>query len=120
MARASWSHVGTAMAAILVAGCTGHSAGPGVVDGVVRGYGGPLTFVNGSPTPAMTGQPLKDLEVTVLRDGSRVAVTTTDSDGRFSLRLPRGSYLISVCNIHKSVTVHADQGDTLDLACAFT
>ncbi len=120
--RPSWLYVGSAVAALAVAtGCNAHRPAPGVVDGVVRGYGGPLTFVNGSPSPVLSGQPMANQEVSALRDGSRVAVTTTGSDGQFSLRLPTGAYtiLVSVCDLQESVTVRASQSQSLDLACGF-
>lgn len=67
------------------------------VTGVVRLYGGPLVIRNGKPAMALDGEPAGGQTVTARRGASEVRRTTTDSHGRFVLRLTPGNWALQAC-----------------------
>lgn len=91
------------------------SGGPGTLTGVVRMFGGPLDPSTGRQ--ALNGRPASRWRVTV-RSGTRVvAQVTSDPTGRFTVRLPQGSYQLD-CLGPRSVVVIVGQTTTGDCAVA--
>ena len=105
-------------ATVTVAACTAQPATPGTVSGVVRGWGGPAVLVHGKPRQAINGAPMTHQAVTLTgRHG--VVHATTDGSGRFSARVPPGTYVVSSCASPARVVVHAARSVSLDLRCYF-
>lgn len=103
----------------LVVSCGGHSGhATATLTGVVRGYGGPATVVNGSTHQVLNGDPMADQEVTASSSGKVAASTVTDSGGRYVLRLPPGTYTVIACITQVQITLRAGQSKTADLSCS--
>ena len=114
-----------AISAIALAGCS--SAAPSsereppapaaaTVSGTVRIYGGPM-MPNGKM--AANGNPMQAVApVVVKKAGLVLKRSTTTAQGRFSLSLPAGTYVISAgCSQPATVVLRAGENVTRDLAC---
>ncbi|MGH3075365.1 MAG: MSCRAMM family protein [Gaiellales bacterium] len=80
-----------AMALLAGAGCMGsaaHSTTP-----LATGIGGRARQIGG-PWPGR--RPLANVRIHVLADGQTVGLVRTDEHGRFSLRLPPGTYRVEL------------------------
>ena len=89
-----------ALLALCLAGCASTGSSPGsarlILTGIVRaepGCPGPVRL--DSPCPP---RPVAGATVEADRDGRSVARTTTGPDGRFTLRLPAGTYRVTATN----------------------
>lgn len=102
----------------LVAACSHQAAATGMVSGVVRTYGGPAVVVDGKVTMAMNGVATAGQTVTASRGGRSVATTTTDKNGRFSLALSPGDYIVTACAPGVNAAVRAEQTTSVELTCA--
>lgn len=113
-----------ACAALVVAslaGCARPASGPaggptGTVTGTVRTFGGPA--IGG--TPAANGQPRAGAVLRFSQDGHQAGAATTDSAGRFTVRLPAGSYGVDPCGSGvptDEITVEAGKSLVHDLRC---
>lgn len=94
----------------------GSTAGSGLLTGVVRTYGGPEM----SGSPAANGILNTGVQVRVTLAGRTVATLITGSDGRFSVRLTPGDYVVDGCASGvpgDPVTVQAGGTTTHDIAC---
>lgn len=82
------------LAAAILAACGPGGAGRVTLSG--RAVAGPVCAVeSASPDPSCADRPVQGAELVIQDgDGTVVGRTTTDMDGRFSLGLPPGSYLV--------------------------
>ena len=104
--------------ALLAAACTGPSA-QGTVTGTVRMYGGPALRGSGQ---AMTGQAQPDATVSLSSNGRELTSATTDAQGRFTLTVAAGTYLIEGCGAlppaGETVTVTENKTTYHDITCS--
>ncbi len=77
----------------------------GTVTGVVRGYGGPSSATDGRPMP--------NQDFVIEDDHGNRTTVTSDADGRFSVSLAPGKYVMR-CGTGHDLTVEARQTVTLD------
>ena len=103
---------------LAVAACAQQPAPVGTVSGLVRGWGGPAVMIHGKSRQAINGAPMTHQAVT-LTGGHRVVRVTTDASGRFSARVPPGTYDVTSCASTTRVVVQAGQSSSLDLRCYF-
>lgn len=104
--------------ALLAAACGG-SAGVGMVVGTARMYGGPAVQGGGQ---TLNGVPLPNSSVSLWSKGRRVASTTTDAQGRFTLTAPPGIYdAVQACGglepLPDTLTLAKDQTTQHDITC---
>jgi hypothetical protein len=125
MTFARRSAVGFLLSAAALGGCASSpSAAPLVstspalatVSGTVRVYGGPL-LPNGKM--AANGNPMAAVApVVVKQDGRVVKRSSTNSEGRYSVDLPAGTYVISAgCSQPATVVLAAGERVARDLQC---
>lgn len=110
----------------LAAACTPSGAGRVTLGG--RAVAGPVCPVeSASPDPSCADRPVLGAELVIQdADGTVVARTITDGDGRFSVDLPPGSYVIvpqavdGLMGTAPPVTVNAAAGSSLlDVTLAY-
>ena len=83
---------GVVVGALLMAGCGGAVPGTGTVQGTFEQAGGPAIIVNGkAETPV---SPLPGIVTFTGESGQKFSVSVGNS-GKFSTRLPAGSYAVS-------------------------
>ena len=119
----SWLVVTAAACGLTLVGCAGPSgpatvasAASGIVSGTVRTYGGPE--IGG--TPAANGIPRGGAVVRFELDGHPAGSVITGATGRFTIRLPPGTYTVDACGLDTtttSVTVTAAATTTADVGC---
>ena len=92
------------------------SAASGIVSGTVRTYGGPEI----AGTPAANGVPRGGAVVRFELDGHPAGSVITGATGRFTIKLPTGTYTVDACGLGTtatSVTVTAAATTTADFGC---
>lgn len=98
--------------------CTGSSL-PGTIIGTVREYGGPAIPGKGQ---AMNGQGQPGVTVSLWQNSHQVATVTTDTQGRFTVKLAPGTYVINGCGgsvpVGDAVTIVEGQTVTHDVKCS--
>jgi hypothetical protein len=114
------------LVAAILAACAPGGTGRVTLSG--RAVAGPVCPVeSASPDPSCADRPVPDAELVIQdEDGTVVGRTTTDADGRFSVDLPPGSYVIvpqaveGLMGTAPSVAVNAAAGSSLpDVTLAY-
>jgi hypothetical protein len=84
-----------------------------ILTGVARMYGGPATSAG---VMALNGDPGQGITVTATQDGRTVAAMLTGADGRFTLAVPPGTYVLTGC-VEATVVVGPGPETTHDVEC---
>lgn len=111
--------VGVVALGVLLVGCSGQS--DGAVAGTVRGFGGPARS-DGSGG-AFTGQPLPNAAVTFFDLSGGRSTAMADSDGRYTITLPPGTYNMVCAGVDKPpaglalTSIEVTAGSTANADC---